>query len=400
MLSVDEATRLIHSHALPPATEELAWHQCCGRVLAQPVTADRDFPPFDRVAMDGIALSLDSWNRGCRRFPIEGRMAAGQARGRLQDPAACLEVMTGAPLPEGCDTVIPVEQRSLEGTFALVADGVAPQPMAHIHARGSDRRAGDLLLQPGNRLRSPEIAVLATVGQARVRVVALPRIRVIATGDELVPVEHLPLPHQIRLSNGHALVAALHGAGYPVPPCTWVPDEQGALDAILEEALEHAQVIVVSGGVSMGALDLVPAVLERLGVECVFHRVAQRPGKPLWFGRGPAGQAVFALPGNPVSTAVCLHRYVLPWLEAGQTGVIPPGIPVRLAGDLAAGGPLTRFLPVALEDAPDGGRLARPVPVSGSADFAPLCASHGFVELQPGTERITAGTVLPCRLWK
>jgi molybdopterin molybdotransferase len=399
MHSASEATEIIHAHALPRLTHDLDWQQCAGRVLAQAILADRDFPPFDRVAMDGIAISLEGWRTGHRRFVITGRQAAGQPRGRLDSPGSCLEVMTGAILPEGCDAVIPVEQLRVDGDRAEVTAAIEPQPMDHVHPRASDRRAGEVLLQPGTVIRSPELAVLATVGQTRIRVAARPVIRVIATGDELVPVEHTPLPHQIRLSNGHALVAGLQGKGFSVSPCTWVPDDRQALVAALGEALGAAQVLVISGGVSMGACDLVPGALQDCGVHCVFHKVAQRPGKPLWYGRGPAGQAVFALPGNPVSTAVCLHRYVLPWLEHGHTGRRPRPLAVCLASPATRAGALTRFLPVRLEEGADGRTLAHPEPTAGSGDFARLCASHGFVELDPGAAEAPAGSVLPCWLW-
>ena len=399
MHSVDTATRMIHSHCPDPGTERVHWSHAAGRILAEPVIADRDFPPFDRVAMDGVALQYQAWLDGLRQFPLEGSQAAGQPRGRLHSPEHCIEAMTGAPLPEGCDCIVPVELLERQGNTFTVPDTPAPVPGRHIHHKGSDRRAGDVLLEPGTRLRSPEIAVLATVGRDHVSVVCLPHILVLATGDELVPVESTPLPHQIRLSNGHALVTALNRAGFPAPPCRWLPDNEAVLSASIAEALSHANVLVLSGGVSMGRFDLVPSVLAGLGVEEVFHRVAQRPGKPFWYGRGPEGQSVFALPGNPVSTAVCLARYVLPWLERCVTGQEFVPDRVRLAGDVNPVQDLTQFLPVRIETSISGERLAWPVPTAGSGDFARLCQSSGFVELPPGTGTLPAGTVLPCWIW-
>ncbi|MCB9474967.1 MAG: molybdopterin molybdotransferase MoeA [Candidatus Delongbacteria bacterium] len=397
--SVQHATQLIHSVRIPPETEWVPWTAAIGRVLAQPIRADRDFPPFDRVAMDGVALQHSRWVAGQRVFPVQGSQAAGQPRGTLASPEACLEVMTGAPLPRGCDCVIPVELLAREGGGVRLSEDAAPVPMRHVHLQASDRKQGDCLLNAGTRLRSPEIAVAVTVGLARIPVIQRPRITVLATGDELVPVENTPLPHQIRQSNGPALVAALQRAGHDVLPLCHVPDDAIALDLALERALGESRVVVLSGGVSMGRHDLVPEALARHGVRAVFHKVSQRPGKPLWFGRDESGHTVFALPGNPVSTAVCLHRYVLPWLEHCLTGIAPEPQRLRLAEDVSFQAPLSFFLPVKLDADSEGRALARPVPTAGSGDFARLCASDGFVELPRGPRLHPAGESVPWWPW-
>ena len=266
--------------------------------------------------MDGIAFSSQAWRAGQRRFRVAGTQAAGQPA--LQLPAAtdCLEAMTGAVLPTGCDCVVPVERLQVADGCATVDDDLAVAPFLNVHTRGLDARAGDLLLAPGTRLHAPELAVLASAGLARADVSTEPRIVICATGDELVA-PGLPIADwQVRRSNSYALRGALNLRGCQLVAEDHLPDDHGVLAERLARHLATHDVLVLTGGVSMGRFDHVPSVLRQLGVTEVFHKVAQRPGKPVWFGVGPTGQTVFGLPGNPVSALVCLLRYVVPALAA------------------------------------------------------------------------------------
>lgn len=398
MLTPAQADAAIAARVARAPDEDLPLGACAGRVLRQAVRAERDAPPFDRVAMDGIAIAAGR-DPARRDFRIAGTQAAGQPALRLADPGDCIEVMTGAPLPDGCDTVVPVERITVADGRATFEAGYLHAPGQHVHRRASDARAGDVLLEVGCRLGGPEIAVAASAGYATLRVATLPRIAVISTGDELVEPGEQLLPHQIRRSNAHGLAAALRLAGFPPVTDLHLPDRREVQEAAIGRELARHDVIVLSGGVSAGRFDHVPAALAALGVHREFHQVAQRPGRPLWFGVGPAGQAVFALPGNPVSVLVCLARYVIPALRAAA-GVRPAPPPqAALARDVEFPAPLTCFLPVALGYDLEGRLLAEPRPTGGSGDLVRLAGSDGFVELPCGPATHRAGLRVPLYRW-
>ena len=390
MLSVSEASALIQRHVLTLPAETVPLSDALGRVLRQSIRADRDFPPFDRVAMDGIAIQYAAFATGQRTFAVAGIQRAGQPTQTLTDPLACIEAMTGAVLPGQTDAVIRYEDVRIEnGTATLQINHV--EPGQSIHRQGTDRYAGDELLTPGTRLGPPEIAVAASVGQYQLAVSALPRIALISTGDELVGVQDTPLPHQIRQSNTVMLQATLREMGVHAS-LHHLPDDETILNEALAALLSDNDVLILSGGVSAGKADFVPDTLVRLGVRRVFHQVAQRPGKPIWFGAtGPTDaptpeKVVFALPGNPVSTALCVQRYVLPWLRASLGLPSEPPQFAQLTEAVTFKPPLTYFLTVRLEHKPDGRLVAHPLPGSGSADFANLLAVNAFLEL-PGAEQ-------------
>jgi molybdopterin molybdotransferase len=266
-------------------------------------------------------------------------------------------------------------------------------PGLNVHRRGSDSRQGDLLLDAGVRLGAPEIAIAAGAGMARIRVSAQPRVIVISTGDELVepgdPIE----PHQVRRSNAYAVMASLRSHGYQRVADDHLDDDAYELRERLQLHLSTHDVLILSGGVSMGKLDLVPRVLAQLGVQRVFHKIAQRPGKPMWFGIAPNGAAVFALPGNPVSTLVCLARYVLPALRAAMGGRDEPPRRIALAAPIEVKPPLALFMPVLISTDDWGRPWAEPRPTNGSGDFVALAATAGFVELPPGPNVFPKGFV-------
>ena len=265
-------------------------------------------------------------------------------------------------------------------------------------ASGSDS-AGRLLLSVGQRLRAPEIAIAAAAGMARIRVSSQPMLAVISTGNELVEPGEPVLAHQVRRSNAYAIVGALREHGFQRVADDHIQDDADELGERLRFHLETHDVLVLSGGVSMGRFDLVPKVLEELGVRAIFHKVAQRPGKPLWFGVAPSGAAVFGLPGNPVSTLMCLMRYVLPALR-GSLGQTPEPAPrVALGAPVTVTPPLTHFLPVRLSQDEWGREWAVPAPTNGSGDFTALAGTAGFVELPPGPNTYARGFVTRLYRW-
>lgn len=376
MVSVAEAEALIAQAWAGGGTERVPLTEAAGRVLAQEVVADRAQPPFDRVAMDGVALKVGPAGGNGEEYAITGLQAAGQPAQSWAGPGTGLEVMTGALLPLGCDTVVPYEDLTLEKGRMRPLPGKPVLPGKNIHFTGEDYASGDLLLTPGTVLLAPHIHVLATVGLDRVLVRSRARLALAATGDELVGVSSQPLPHQIRRSNTLAIAAEARAWGLPLPVDRHLPDEPEALKAGLATLLGQCDVLVLSGGVSMGKFDLVPATLEALGCTPVFHKVRQKPGKPLWFGRGPQGQLVFGLPGNPVSSLFSFRRYVLPGLLAREGRGLADA-PAAVQG-LKAGRPgATHFLPVGRQA---DGTLAV-LPVRGSGNFFQLAQSAGFVQL-------------------
>lgn len=378
--------------------EAVPMHEAIDRVLRQTVVAERDQPPFDRVMMDGIAIAHADFENGTRRFPIQGTQAAGDPQ-LILEPGKCIEIMTGASLPRGTDCIVPVERITVADGAAEIEADYGAKERQFIHPRASDHKKDAELLTPGKRISAMDIAVIASAGLTDVDVSRSPIIRVISTGNELVPAGERIEDHQIRLSNGPAVIAMLDRHGYGDCEHDHLPDEPELLEQRIEEHLAAADVLILSGGVSMGKADYVPEVLKTLGVEVIFHKISQRPGKPMWFGKGPKGQAVFALPGNPVSTLVCCRHYVIPALaRAAGLADRPPEF-AALTEDVTFEPKLTCFLPVKLLSSTGGQALAMPVHTNTSGDFASLSGSDGYIELSLEQTGFPSGTAAPLKRW-
>lgn len=399
MLDCKDALAAIFSAMPRYADEDVPLAEARGRILRQAVTAERDQPPFDRVTMDGIALRHAALAGGRRRFAVAGTQHAGDAVQTLAADDACIEVMTGAVLPRDADCVVPVERIELADGYAVIDGDYEAAARQFIHPRASDHRLGDTLLTSGRRISALDIAVIASAGLASVRVASQPRLSVISTGNELVAAGQPVEAQQIRLSNGPALMAMLTAEGYRDCRHEQLRDEPAELRERLAAHLADADALILSGGVSMGKADFVPQVLAELGVEVVFHKIAQRPGKPMWFGKGPAGQTVFALPGNPVSTLTCCRHYLLPALSVASG--CPPATAEHavLSAAYTFRADLTCFLPVRLTSAEDGRLLAEPVPTNTSGDFTSLAGSDGYVELDRKDREFAAGSVQLLHRW-
>ena len=315
MISPSEAHRLIlHSAKIFPI-DTIPLQKAVGRVLRENIISDRDQPPFNKSLMDGIAISYDAWQKGQRTFNVEAIIPPGMAPKPLKNHSHCVRIMTGAVIPRGCDCVIPIEQIHLEGDTAQCKDWTMIKKFQSIRLQAADRKKGDILLKAGCRLWAPHIGIAASVGKVKIKVSALPKIAVISTGDELVDIQKPVKPCQTRLSNSYAIQALLHQAQLGDVQIFHLRDNQKLMFQGIKNILSKFDCLILSGGVSMGEFDYVPKVLGQLGIKQSFHKVSQKPGKPFWFGTTKSGKAIFALPGNPVSTQICAYRYVIPYLK-------------------------------------------------------------------------------------
>ncbi len=395
MIGIEEATEIVLSKIRDWGVEDLPLEKAFGRLLREPLIADRDFPPYTRVTMDGIAIAYSAFASGQRQFPIEGLQAAGSPQKTLQNPDHCLEVMTGAVLPKGTDTVIPYEEvRIKEGVAEVIPNEFKQGKNAHL--QGLNRKRGEVIVPSGKWISAAELGVAATVGKSFLAVAALPKVCVITTGDELVEVDAVPLPHQIRKSNAYTIQALLREEGIEAD-LYHMADKPEEIRLVLNSCLDKYDVLVLSGGVSKGKLDFVPEALATLGVEKLFHRVSQRPGKPFWFGESQErNTVVFALPGNPVSSFMCTCRYLKPYLRKSLGLSATNPLSACLAEDFSFAPSLTYFLQVRLEYTQDGRVLAYPVAGKGSGDLANLCDAQAFLELPADRTDFFKGECFPC----
>src|SRR5579862_603260 len=401
MVSVEEAERIIHRRTRDYGTESLPTEQALGRFLAAPVVADRDMPPFDRVTLDGIALRFQSVTDGIREFHVARSQAAGEDPGKITRPDECVEIMTGAARPSSTDTIIPfedIEKVNGQGIY-LLREG-SYQFGQNIHVRGRDRKAGEILVNTNQWIGPPVIAAALSAGRTELEVRKFPKTMVISTGDELLG-QHKPLSaFQIRRSNDYMLASDLQLHGLRANT-NHLPDDPVIISAEIGHCLREYDVIILCGGVSMGKHDYVPGALEQNGVKPLFYKVAQRPGKPFWFGEHASGVLVFAFPGNPVSCFLCLHRYFLPWLYASAGQPIRP-VYAQLGYDFEFKPDLQYFLQVRLEVNEKGMLIGTPAEGNGSGDFANLLASDAFLELPLGREKFSRSEsfrVWPFKNW-
>jgi molybdopterin molybdotransferase len=309
----------------------------------------------------------------------------------LKAPEDCVEIMTGAVLPDNADAVVRIEDIKLADGWAAIREGTPVEPFVNVHREGSDFRQGSELVPAGTRLSARNLAVAASCGCSTLTVARLPELGVVSTGDELVPVGATPEPYQIRRSNAHALAAAFRQRWGAEARLEHLADDRQAVQDGLAGLLETVDVLVLSGGISKGKKDFIPEVLDALGVERIFQGVAQRPGKPFWFGRTPDGRPVFGLPGNPLSTLVGWTRYVAPALERMAGARPSPVHSFPLQAAFAFDKPLTLFLPVSLEPGADGTPVARPVPAANSGDYARVVPTDGVLELPADQDEFPAG---------
>ncbi|MDZ7899695.1 MAG: molybdopterin molybdotransferase MoeA [Arcicella sp.] len=389
MISTKEALKIVQENTFVSTISNVSLLASLGRILAEDIIADRYFPPFDRVAMDGICVNFSNLSA---KVIIENIQFAGEVQKSLLYPNACLEVMTGAVLPSGCDTVIRYEDIDIQEVDGKkIASITIPleeiKQGQNIHKKGIDRQIGDFLLKKGTKISPAEIAVMASVGKVNVLVEMPPRVAVISTGDELVDIDQTPEYYQIRMSNSYMLAGALQNVGIAANRFH-LKDDKVLLFNDLKQILQNHDVILLSGGVSAGKKDFLPEILTNLGVKKLFHKVAQKPGKPFWFGKTDNNKTVFALPGNPVSTFLCFCKYALPSIK----GTPDKKEFIVLDKDLFFKPNLAYFVP-AKTYSQDGKLMAKPFEGSGSADFANLTDCDGFIELPADCQEFNGGEV-------
>jgi molybdopterin molybdotransferase len=393
-----EAESIVTEHLKPLPATPVSFRNAYRRVLREAVLADRDFPPFNRVMMDGIAVRLDDWNG--EAFANQGIQRAGQPAKRLKEGGYCLEIMTGAVVPEGADTVIPVEEILESDRHFSIREGYQPQKGQFVHRQGSDNRQGDTLLEIGTWLGAKEIAVLASCGYDEVSVSQIPRITIVSTGDELVDVPDTPDPFQIRKSNVFALEAACQSLPTPTKVnLDHLPDDRSAIAGRLPELMAESDLLLFSGGISKGKYDFLQELLLEAGAIRHFQWVRQRPGKPLWFGTAESGPVIFALPGNPNSTLTCFYRYVVDSINilAGIGKKVPEQ--AALSTDFEFPAPLAFFLPVQVSRSESGKLEVSPLPSQNSGDLSHLAHSDGFIELPADEKVFPVGFSAPFYSW-
>ncbi|MFM9004798.1 MAG: molybdopterin molybdotransferase MoeA [Flavobacteriales bacterium] len=378
MITPSQAEQLIHTCSLHLEAETIVLEDALHRLLAEDLIADTDLPPFDRVMMDGIALNYDAIESGQRSFIIQSMQRAGQPALTLENADHCIEIMTGAVRSIGCDTVVPYEHLRIENGVAHIE--IPPSGRGkNVHLQGGDKYKGAVLAKTGSVLGTSEIGIAASIGKHMLAVQRLPRVLICSTGDELVEIDETPLAHQISRSNAYALSALMRNLGIHASGIH-LPDSADTLRESVSYGLNTYDVIILSGGVSKGKFDLLPEILSELRVDSVFHGIAQRPGKPMWFGKSNR-TVVFALPGNPVSTLACAARYVIPWMLQ-QMGRSENTIHVALKQSVHPHEKLSLFVPVRIMHE-NGMHTAETLSNHGSGDFSALSGADGFIEIEP-----------------
>ncbi len=395
LIDPDQALACVLEHAAVARARTVALARAVGLVLAREVRADRDYPPFDRAMMDGYAVRAEDAGR---TLPVAGLVPAGDARpgaGRPRvEPGLAVEIMTGAACPEGTEAVVMKEKVRREGDRVTLPERIRVGD--HVAARGSECAAGQSLLASGEPLTPLAVAVLATVGLHEVDVIPEPSLAAITTGDELARPGEVPGPTQIRDSNGPMLLAQARRAGLSRCRELHAADSLASLAAVLAEC-EDTDLVILTGGVSAGRFDLVPEAVVAWGAEVLFHKVSQKPGKPILFARreraAAGAQLIFGLPGNPLSTHFGFHRYVLPAIRRrmGWRSVLPEAAHGRLAAPLVIGADRTLFVPLRVE--PEGrAYAATPLRGEGSADIFATFRANAYLRLPPGEHALDADT--------
>jgi molybdopterin molybdotransferase len=382
-----------------PAREKIKLQNSTGRILAQEIVADRDYPPFDRSTRDGFAVRAADCREVGAKLRVIGEIAAGGALARTVGAGECVQIMTGAAVPQGANAVVMIEHtRAGSQTNEMVIERAAEAGM-NIVPRGSESRVGDVLLRAKTRIGYAEIAIAAQVGRTELDLYRKPRVVILSTGDEVVAVDAQPGPFEIRNSNGASLAAQAELAGAEAVLLGNAPDRADELRKMIERGLEE-DALVLSGGVSMGKYDLVEEVLRGLGAEFVFDAVAIRPGRPAVFGICQ-GKPVFGLPGNPVSTMVTFELFAVPAVDilGGGDARSVPLLKAKLAKGVEQKAELTHFLP-ALVEWPNGEPTVSELPWQGSGDIATLARGNCFLVVHQAKLKLAAGEwvdVLPRR---
>ncbi|MCK5215212.1 MAG: molybdopterin molybdotransferase MoeA [Candidatus Omnitrophica bacterium] len=398
MITVDEAKRNLARHAVKLSCKKVPLLEAVNCIIAEEVKAPYAQPRAHNSSMDGIAVNYSSIESGLRSFQIIGEQRAGHPPLKLKNTEECFQIYTGGLIPQGCQCVIPVEDIDIKDGKACVKAEISFKKWQFVRKEGQDYKEGDILIHVGERITPLKVSLLAALGVAEVNVVSSPRIAVISTGDELVEIDQPCEQHQVRLSNAYTILAILKQFSFSSVNRFHVKDDKTEIVRLLNNTISRHDLIITIGGVSMGKFDFIPDVLKESGFETVFHKIKERPGKPLLFANSPTGKSFFGLPGNPVSSQLCTYHYIVPFLQrsAGQKPLLPEY--AVLKENYIKEAPLTYFLPVKIVS--DKGTVrAAFVKYSGSGDYLAMAKSDGYVELSIERQEFKKDDVVPFYRW-
>jgi len=396
MISTNDAFELIAKYPLIRAdrSELVEFNSGINNIIAKPLFADRNYPPYDRSMMDGIVVNYDSIKNNQTEFILKGVIAAGEPTKPMDDVNSCYEIMTGAVVPSGNNVVIPIENVEIISGIAKIKENTKVNPKQYIHFDGTDIKAGDEILCKGSDLKSPHVAIAASIGQKNISVLKKAKIAVISTGNELVEIDQTPKAYQIRRSNVYTISNSLKEYGFHHVDNFHLQDDFDSIQSFYQKNASIYDYLFFSGGVSKGKFDYLPKVFEKEKVKKVIHRISQRPGKPLWFGVDDERDCVVVgLPGNPISGLICLHRY---FLAPSKT------IYAKLNQEIRFNKELTYFVPVSIHFNENAQLVATPLIVKNSGEFSGLAMSDGFIELPLEREVFNKGEnfkFYPWRKW-
>jgi molybdopterin molybdotransferase len=395
MLTVKQAQDLINQSAKNSGIENISIHNAQGRVLAEDIFADRDYPPFNRAAMDGYAFnSKDFLEKGIRTFIITEEIYAGGLPTKKLAGGDCYKIMTGSSTPLDADTIIRVEDTEQKGNTVIFKTEDIKKGQ-NIAKKGEDKKENELVLKSSTVLHPPAIAALAVLGKSTLLVFKIPSVSIISTGNEVIPVDQPVLTHQIRDSNSYALKGFFENYNIPIADRRLVPDQKEKIAQAVSELID-SDILILSGGVSMGDADYVPEVLNSLGVEKIFHKVAIKPGKPLWFGKSRRG-VVFALPGNPMSVQVAFKVFIEPFLRRSFGLQEQLFLKLPLAAGRKKKVKFDEYFPCSIEG--EDHSLVRPVIFNGSGDVTSLLSSHGIGLQEAEREELKEGDIVKFYFW-
>lgn len=390
MITTEQALELILSTTSSSQSELVKLEQASGRILRGPVRAYRNEPAISIAQRDGIALHSDTLVGGVRQFKIEGIARAGMPQQVLHNQNNCIEIMTGAPLPKNCDSVVQYEDLAIENGMAKLLFG-RPTPAAyeHIAKEGAFHFKGQVLLDSGTLIRPNHLGILAAQGLDYIEVSKHPSVCIIACGDELVAVHKDPAAHQIRSSSVFALADILKTTGISNITHYHIEDKLDSVKELLSAVIESHDFVITCGGTSTGLYDFVPKALREIECQEYFYQVKQRPGKSMWYGKKNHTH-IFALPGSPMASLICMRKYVLSSIHMYLAGVHYEHSrhQVVLASDIRPHRDSTLFIPVALKASDRGDIVAVACQSSHINDYTCLAASSGFIEVKPGTELV------------
>lgn len=391
VISVEEAFALLVRAAEPAPVERVELREALGHALAEDARADRDFPPFDQARMDGFAVRAADLVSVPAELAVIENVPAGRAPQKTVGAGQATRIMTGAPVPAGADVVMPIELTEPGAERVRVLKSFPAE--THIARRGSDVKQGGVVVRAGTRLGPAEVGVLAAIGLAQAPVRRKPRLAILGSGDEVVEPGATPLPMQIRNSNSYQLLAQAAAHGLSADYLGLAPDDPAATRRMVEQGL-NADVLVTTGGVSVGDKDHIAGAFKDLGVEILFNKIHVKPGKPTTFGK-KGSTLVFGLPGNPVAALVCFHLFTMTAIRnrMGYADPLPRHYPLPLKGSAKSGGDRPTFRPVKLT-AEDGETFVQALRWHGSGDLAGCSGADGFI-LQAADTALADGAVVP-----